>query len=73
MPDLETSVKYVAAERSAVDGDRLTIDFDGTIDGQPFAGGKAENFPFVLGEGRMLPDIETAARGMGAGERKTFE
>jgi trigger factor len=66
-------VKYVAAERAAKDGDRLTIDFDGTIDGQPFAGGKAENFAFVLGEGRMLPEFETAARGMGAGESKTFE
>ncbi len=66
-------VKYVAAERAAKDGDRLTIDFDGTIDGQPFAGGKAENFDFVLGEGRMLPEFETAARGMGAGESKTFE
>ena len=66
-------VKYVAAERAAKDGDRLTIDFDGTIDGQPFAGGKAENFAFVLGEGRMLPEFVTAARGMGAGESKTFE
>ncbi|HUQ26252.1 MAG TPA: trigger factor [Burkholderiales bacterium] len=66
-------MRFVPAERAARDGDRLTIDFDGTIDGQPFAGGKAENFPFVLGEGRMLPEFETAARGMGAGESKTFE
>jgi trigger factor len=65
-------VKYVAAERAAKDGDRLTIDFDGTIDGRPFAGGKADNFAFLLGEGRMLPEFEAAARGMGAGETKTF-
>jgi len=65
--------QFVAAERAAQDGDRLTVDFEGTIDGQPFAGGKAENFPFLLGEGRMLPEFETAARGMGAGETKTFE
>ncbi|MEA3195295.1 MAG: trigger factor [Betaproteobacteria bacterium] len=65
--------RFVAAERAARDNDRLTIDFDGTIDGQPFAGGTAENFPFVLGEGRMLPEFEAAARGMGAGESKTFE
>lgn len=65
--------QFVAAERPARDGDRLTVDFDGTIDGQPFAGGKAESFPFILGEGRMLPEFETAARGMGAGETKTFE
>src|SRR5262245_44914881 len=37
-------VTFVPATRPAQDGDRLTIDFDGTIDGQPFAGGKAENF-----------------------------
>jgi len=66
-------VKYVAADRVAVDGDRLTIDFDGSIDGQPFAGGKAENFAFLLGEGRMLPGFESAARGMGAGESKSFD
>jgi len=65
--------RFVAAESAAKDGDRLTVDFDGTIEGQPFAGGKAESFPFVLGEGRMLPEFETAARGMGAGESKTFE
>src|SRR5688572_13951047 len=45
---------FVAADRVARDGDRLTIDFDGTVDGQPFAGGKAEGFAFTLGEGRML-------------------
>ena len=63
---------FVAAERVARDGDRLTIDFDGTVDGQPFAGGKADGFAFTLGEGRMLPEFEAAARGMGAGETKTF-
>lgn len=65
--------KFVDAARPARDGDRLTVDFQGTIDGQPFAGGKAESFPFILGEGRMLPEFETAARGTGAGEQKTFE
>jgi trigger factor len=65
--------QFVAADRPARDGDRLTIDFDGSIDGQPFAGGKAENFAFLLGEGRMLPEFESAARGMGAGESKTFD
>ena len=64
--------KFVAASRPAADGDKLTIDFQGTIDGQPFEGGKAENFIFALGEGRMLPEFEAAARGMSAGESKTF-
>jgi len=66
-------VQYVPAERGAKDGDRLTIDFSGTIGGEPFAGGKADGFAFVLGEGRMLPDFETAARGMTSGEGKSFD
>lgn len=59
-------------DRPAQDGDRVTLDFVGTIDGVPFDGGKADKFPFVLGEGRMLPEFETAVRGMKAGESKTF-
>ncbi len=65
--------RFAAAGRPARDGDRLTVDFHGTIDAQPFEGGKAENFPFVLGEGRMLPEFEAAARGMLEGESKSFE
>ena len=63
---------YAAAGRPAQDGDRLTVDFEGAIDGQPFAGGKAENFVFALGEGRLLPEFDAAARGMAAGETNTF-
>jgi trigger factor len=64
--------KFVAADRPAKDGDKLTVDFQGTIDGLPFEGGRAENFIFALGEGRMLPGFETAARGMSAGESNSF-
>jgi trigger factor len=64
--------KFVAASRPAKDGDRLTVDFQGTIDGVPFEGGAAQNFILALGEGRMLPQFEAAARGMSAGESKTF-
>ncbi|SAI42393.1 trigger factor [Bordetella ansorpii] len=59
-------------DRAAADGDRITLDFAGTIDGVPFEGGKAEGFPFVLGQGRMLPEFEDAARGLKAGETKVF-
>src|SRR5207302_10543509 len=65
-------VRFVPASRAAADGDRLTVDFNGSIDGQPFGGGKAENFVFELGGGRMLPEFETAARGMSEGESKEF-
>ncbi len=63
---------YAPASRAAQDGDRLTVDFEGTIDGQPFQGGSAQNFVFGVGEGRMLPEFDAAARGMSAGETKTF-
>ena len=65
--------EYAARDgRAAQDEDRVTLDFAGTIDGVPFEGGKADAFPFVLGQGRMLPEFEAAARGMKAGETKVF-
>ena len=57
---------------AAGEGDRVTIDFEGKIDGVPFEGGKAEAFQFIIGEGQMLPTFEEAVRGMKAGESKTF-
>ena len=56
----------------AADGDRVTVDFEGKIDGEPFAGGKAEAFQFLVGEGQMLKEFEDAVRGMKVGESKTF-
>ena len=64
--------KLIAANRPAQDGDRLTVDFQGTIDGVAFDGGKAENFIFALGERSMLPEFEAAARGMSAGDTRAF-
>ncbi|RVT88304.1 trigger factor [Inhella crocodyli] len=61
-----------AADAAAQDGDRVTIDFEGKIDGEPFQGGKAEAFQFQLGEGQMLEAFEKAVRGMKSGESKTF-
>jgi len=60
------------AAEGAAEGDRVTIDFAGSIDGTPFDGGKAEGFQFVIGEGQMLPQFDSAVRGMKAGESKTF-
>ncbi len=65
-------VQFVAVERPAREGDRLTVDFEGTIGGQPFEGGKANGLTLVLGEGRMLPEFEAAAAGMSSGETKRF-
>ena len=65
-------VTYAEAMRAAQAGDRVTVDFAGSIGGEPFPGGKAEGFAFVLGEGRMLPEFEVAAGGAAPGESKTF-
>jgi len=58
--------------RAAADDDMVTVDFAGTLDGTPFDGGSAADFAFTLGQGRMLPEFEAAARGMSAGESRTF-
>jgi trigger factor len=53
-------------------GDRIAVDFEGKIDGEPFEGGKAEDFQFMVGEGQMLKEFDEAVRGMKVGESKTF-
>lgn len=62
--------RYERVERAAAAGDRVIIDFKGTIDGEAFQGGTADNYAFVLGNGQMLPDFETGITGMKEGETK---
>ena len=62
-----------AMEAPAQNGDRVTVDFEGKIDGEAFPGGKAEDFQFILGDGQMLKEFEDATAGMKAGESKTFQ
>jgi trigger factor len=63
-------IKYSAVSRGAANGDKVTIDFDGAIDGVAFAGGKGENVAIVLGEGRMLPELEQGLIGAVAAEKR---
>ena len=65
------SPKFLAATRPAIQGDRVTVDFQGSVDGMPFAGGAATGVPVVIGDGRMLPDFEAGLIGTVAGEEKT--
>jgi trigger factor len=65
-------VRYETVTRPAQTGDRAIVDFAGRIAGVEFPGGQAKDFAIVLGEGRMLPEFETALPGMAAGERKSF-
>ncbi|MEP7056886.1 MAG: trigger factor [Caldimonas sp.] len=66
-----TFAQRPAAEPARV-GDRVTIDFEGKVDGVPFDGGKADGFQFIIGEGQMLEQFDAAVRGMKAGDSKTF-
>ena len=60
------------ADQSAQNDDRVTVDFTGTIDGVEFQGGKADDYAFVLGEARMLPEFEAAIKGLKVGGSKVF-
>ncbi|MGI9135254.1 MAG: trigger factor, partial [Rhodoferax sp.] len=62
-----------AHDQSAQESDRVTVDFEGKIDGEPFGGGKAEDFQFIVGDGQMLKEFEQAVGGMKTGESKTFQ
>jgi trigger factor len=64
------STKYTAVARPAANGDKVTVDFVGSIDGNIFAGGKGENVAIVLGEGRMLAQLEQGLAGASAGESR---
>ena len=62
---------FVEVAREAGEGDRVTVDFEGRIDGAVFQGGSAQGFPFVIGQGRMLKEFEDGVRGAKAGEART--
>lgn len=66
-------VRYEPIERAAQTGDRVTIDFRGTLDGADFPGSTGSGQQAVLGEGRLLPDFEGGVTGMKPGETKAFD
>lgn len=61
---------WTPVERPAQTGDRVTVSFEGTIDGVAFPGGKGDDVPVVLGAGGMLPDFENGLIGIAAGEAR---
>ena len=65
--------RFNRVEREAQNGDRVIIDFEGKINGEAFAGGSAKNYPFVLGQGAMLPEFEAGILGLKEGESKDVE
>ena len=66
-------IEWEPVERAAADGDRVSIDFEGTIAGEAFRGGAGNDVAIVLGEGRMLADFEAGLKGIESGEERTVE
>ncbi len=69
----KSQAEYTKVDRAASDGDRVNIDYVGTLDGEEFAGGKAEEQNLVLGSKSMIPGFESGIEGMSAGEEKTLQ
>ena len=59
---------WTPVERAAQTGDQITLDFKGTIDGEEFAGGAADDFEIELGAGRFIPDLESGLVGKAVGD-----
>ncbi|NKF51782.1 trigger factor [Shewanella sp. WXL01] len=64
---------YEVAEREAAEGDKVKVNFVGSVDGEEFEGGKAEDFELQLGSNRMIPGFETGIQGHKAGEEFEIE
>lgn len=63
----------VVDEGPAQNGDIVSIDFEGSVDGEPFEGGKAEKYSLELGSGSFIPGFEDQVVGMSKGEEKNVE
>ena len=66
-------ITWNEVKRKAKKGDRVIVDFAGSVDGEAFDGGTSEDYPVVIGEGQMLPDFEKGITGMKAGESKDID
>lgn len=64
---------WSSVDREGKEGDRVVVDFDGRLKGEPVKGGQGKQVPVDLGEGRMLPDFEKALFGLSAGDEKSFK
>ena len=64
---------WETVDRKSADGDRVVVDFEGTLKGEAFPGGTGSEVPVVLGQGQMLPDFEKGLTGVAAGDEKSFK
>lgn len=66
-------VTYEAVDRAAQNDDQVTVNFVGTVDGEKFEGGSADNIPVVLGSSSMIPGFEEKLVGKSAGDEFDLE
>lgn len=64
---------FETTDKAAAEGDLVKFDYQGTVDGVEFEGGKGEDFAAVIGEGRLLKDFEQSLAGLKAGDNKGFD
>jgi trigger factor len=64
---------WLPVERSAAEGDQVTVDFEGSLKGEPIANGSGKEVPIVLGQGQMLADFEKNLIGLKSGSEKAFK
>ena len=69
----DRNARIITVEREAQSGDTVVLDFEGTVDGVPFEGGKAEKYSLTLGSGSFIPGFEDQLIGLKAGDEKTVE
>jgi trigger factor len=69
----ESARTYEEKKGKAADGDRITMDYLGKVDGEPFEGGKDEDAKLVIGSGRFIPGFEEQIIGLKAGDEKTIK
>ncbi|MFT5260246.1 MAG: trigger factor [Saprospiraceae bacterium] len=69
----ERNVVYAEADKAAEDSDQVTVDFAGSIDGVPFAGGEMKDAQIVLGAGQFLPDFEEGVMGAKKGDERNVQ
>lgn len=69
----EQNRPFVAKSEGAEKGDRVTISFNGTLNGESFEGGSGDDVPITLGSGQFIPGFEDHLIGIKAGESRSFD
>lgn len=69
----EQKASWKEVDRASADGDQVTVDFEGTLKGEPIQGGSGSEIPVILGQGQMLPDFEKGLTGVKAGDETSFK